>query len=502
MRAVLEEALLAASAAQEELRAAVEAASGMDERLVALDRELHELAVQRVHWTGEKRLHEQNSVRTEERGRAVRTELEGVQRERAAAQSRRTELERTLEAREAESARLEQERTALDAEGKSLEAARREVLGRQEQARVAEAEARQRIEAVATRVSAIAVARNEAGGRRDALRARLERSRLEIDSVAAKLTDPLFDVEVLRERSVAAERELQARDGEADAFAKALQQVDAGLDGFGKRLDEARAEYGRCELRRKQFELERTSLLEGLAERLGLGAEDVAGAPVPEGRDVASLAAELEAVRGRIRRLGTVNLGAVTELEEIEARLSEMCGQRDDLEKSIHDLGATISKLNRLSRQRFEETFNQVNRIFQEVFPKLFDGGKGYLELTEPDNLLESGVAVFAQPPGTKLSTLTLLSGGQKAMTAIALLFALFLHKPSPFCVLDEVDAPLDFANVGRFMEIVREMARRSQFLLITHDKTTMEACDILYGVTMPEKGITKMVSVDLSQAA
>lgn len=502
IRETLDVAKARAAAAQEELREATEAASGMDGKLAELDREMHRLAVERVRWNGEKRLHEQNAVRTEERLRAVHTELEGVRRERSAAQARGAELESSLEATELEAARMETERVEFEARGKTLEADRRQALGDLEQSRVAEAEARQGIEGLATQLSALAIARDEAAGRRESLLARVERSRLEMDSVSAKLADPVLDLERLRAGVHAAEEALREVDARAVSAREAVERLDRDLDGLGTRLDAARAEFGRCELRRKQFELEKETLLEGASERLGIGAAEVLETTVEEGLTIASLAADLETVRARIRRLGTVNLGAVAELEEIESRLAELCGQRDDLERSIEDLRGTIARLNKLSRQRFQETFEEVNRIFQSTFPKLFNGGKASLALTDPENLLETGVEIFAQPPGKRLGTLDLLSGGEKAMTAIGLIFALFLHKPSPFCVLDEVDAPLDEANIGRFARIVAEMCERSQFLVITHNKRTMEICDTLYGVTMPEPGVTRMVSVDLSQAA
>jgi chromosome segregation protein len=502
IREQLEGALTSARVAQDALRAIADAAAGMDGKLVELDRELHHLAVERVRWNGEKRLHDQNAVRTEERLRAVRAELESVQREKSAARTREEESEASLRSTEEEASRLEGERAEFEATGKNLETERRQALSDLEQSRIAEAEARQRIESLASQLSALAIARDEAAGRRDALLARVERSRLEIASVGAKLTDPVLDVDKLKAACSEAEEKAREVDVEAATAREASQRLDKDLDALSGRLDEARAEYSRCELRRKQFELERSTLLEGASERLGIGADDLVATEIAEDADAATLAADLEAVRGKIRRLGTVNLGAVAELEEIEKRLAELCGQRDDLERSIEDLRGTIARLNKLSRQRFEETFEEVNRIFQTTFPKLFQGGKASLALTDPENLLETGVEIFAQPPGKRLGTLDLLSGGEKAMTAIGLIFALFLHRPSPFCVLDEVDAPLDEANIGRFARIVAEMCERSQFLVITHNKRTMEICDTLYGVTMPEPGVTRMVSVDLSQAA
>jgi chromosome segregation protein len=179
-----------------------------------------------------------------------------------------------------------------------------------------------------------------------------------------------------------------------------------------------------------------------------------------------------------------------------------LAGQKRDLESSLAQLRSAIAKIDRTSRERFAHTFDAVNEKFQAVFPRLFGGGRACLMLLDEPGGVEAGVDIVAQPPGKKLQSVTLLSGGEKALTAVALIFAIFLIKPSPFCVLDEVDAPLDEANVGRYNELVREMSAQSQFILITHNKRTMEVADTLYGVTMEEPGISKLVSVRLRDAA
>jgi chromosome segregation protein len=155
--------------------------------------------------------------------------------------------------------------------------------------------------------------------------------------------------------------------------------------------------------------------------------------------------------------------------------------------------------MNRESRRLFQETFDCVNARFQEIFPRMFRGGRAELKMTDPDDLLETGIEIVAQPPGKKLSSIELMSGGEKALTAVSLIFAIFQIKPSPFCILDEVDAPLDEANVTRYNELVRSMTDRSQFILITHVKRTMQTVDVLYGVTMPEAGVSKIVGVKIS---
>ena len=178
-----------------------------------------------------------------------------------------------------------------------------------------------------------------------------------------------------------------------------------------------------------------------------------------------------------------------------------LAGQKKDLESSIKALRDAIAKIDRTSRERFARTFEVVNDRFQRVFPRLFGGGRAGLLLTEEGPTGEPGVEIVAQPPGKKLQSVTLLSGGEKALTAVALIFAIFLIKPTPFCLLDEVDAPLDEGNVGRYNDLLREMAKQSQFILITHNKRTMEVVDTLYGVTMEEPGISKLVSVRLREA-
>jgi chromosome segregation protein len=200
----------------------------------------------------------------------------------------------------------------------------------------------------------------------------------------------------------------------------------------------------------------------------------------------------------QLGELGEVNLMAIEEYADMEQRYTFLSFQKVDLEESLHDLQQAIQKINRTTRQRFLETFNQVNEKFREVFPRLFCGGKAELKLTDEQDLLETGIDILVQPPGKRVANVMLMSGGEKALTAVALIFSIFLIKPTPFCLLDEVDAPLDDANIGRFNEMVREMSSISQFIIITHNKATMGVADTLYGVTMEEPGASKIVSVRL----
>jgi chromosome segregation protein len=189
-------------------------------------------------------------------------------------------------------------------------------------------------------------------------------------------------------------------------------------------------------------------------------------------------------------------MAALGEYQENEQRHAFLTRQRQDIETSIADTAKTIQEINRRSRAKFGETFEAINRNFKKVFQKLFGGGDCGMQLLDEDDILECGVDIFAQPPGKRLQNVMLLSGGEKALTAFALLMAIFMFRPSKFCVLDEVDAPLDDANVKRFGQLIQEMREQTQFLIVTHNKKTMEMADTLYGITMEEAGVSKIVSV------
>jgi chromosome segregation protein len=212
--------------------------------------------------------------------------------------------------------------------------------------------------------------------------------------------------------------------------------------------------------------------------------------------------ARLDELTKLIERMGSVNLDAMREHAEAEERFVFYTAQKEDLDTALSDLQRAIQQMNRESRRLFDETFAAINAKFQEIFPRMFRGGRAELRMTNPEDLLETGIDIIAQPPGKKLSNIELMSGGEKALTAVSLIFAIFQIKPSPFCILDEVDAPLDEANVARYNDTVRSMTDRSQFILITHVKRTMQLVDVLYGVTMPEAGVSKIVSVKMNEAA
>jgi chromosome segregation protein len=216
----------------------------------------------------------------------------------------------------------------------------------------------------------------------------------------------------------------------------------------------------------------------------------------PEAVNWEAVEAEIQELRTKIERLGAVNLEAIKEQEELESRAEFLLAQQRDLEEARRKLDSLIQRINAESVARFNATFGQVRENFQTLFRKLFGGGKADAVLLDPEDVLESGIEIIARPPGKEPCSISLLSGGEKTLTAVALLLAVFRSKPSPFCILDEVDAALDEANNERFNAVVRDFVADSQFIIITHSKRTMSAADILYGVTMQEPGVSKKIGV------
>jgi len=295
-------------------------------------------------------------------------------------------------------------------------------------------------------------------------------------------------------------------------------EVQDGLLGEQERIDGLRAELAALDegtqARRQEREAARGGIEELRVRRAGLehDAEHLAqqhqqefhepppaDAPVEVG-DLAELEQQLAACRDALEKIGPVNVLAADEYTEQEERHKFLTTQRADVAQSVDSLRKTIKEINQTSSERFRETFAVVNQSFSETFVRLFRGGEAEMRLLDEDDLLESGIEIVARPPGKKLQNIMLLSGGEKALTAIALLFALFRTKPSPFCILDEVDAPLDDVNTLRFVDLLRELAGDTQFMVITHNKLTMEVASTLYGVTMEERGCSKLVAVALEE--
>jgi chromosome segregation protein len=283
----------------------------------------------------------------------------------------------------------------------------------------------------------------------------------------------------------------------------ALQTREGDLRGLRAEVAETAEALQKHSMALQKLEIERTHLLDGVREKFrGLELERVVGDYHKRPPVDASHRSRITELAELLDRMGPVNVDAVREHAEASERFTYYSGQQKDLLQALADLEKAIAQMNKESKKLFRTTFEGVNARFKMLFPKMFRGGAAELRLTNPDDMLETGIEILAQPPGKKLGNIELMSGGEKALTAVSLIFAIFQFKPSPFCILDEVDAPLDEANVARYNEAIRSMTSHSQFILITHIKRTMQSVDVLYGVTMQEPGVSKLVSVRVNDSA
>jgi chromosome segregation protein len=321
-----------------------------------------------------------------------------------------------------------------------------------------------------------------------------------LNQYAVQLEEVKSDFNKLIDEVKSAERDLNEVRNSFEVKSAQVRELEVQTSNLQQQSNKSGHEIGEAQVRLSQVTMNEKYLVDQVLERYMMNLHEIA--PNFENRegDLQLAASELEELRDKIKKIGEVNLTAIQEYEELTNRYEFLTKQQQDLLGAMDSLRKVIDRINRICNRRFRETFEAVNERFKKVFPVLFGGGEAQLILVEsPDAQGEPGVEIMARPPGKKLQSVTLLSGGEKALTAVSLIFAIFLFKPSPFCLLDEVDAPLDDANVYRFNDLVKEMAKRSQIILVTHNKHTMEINNTLYGVTMEDPGVSKMVAVQLN---
>ncbi len=333
--------------------------------------------------------------------------------------------------------------------------------------------------------------------------ARLQERREQLIVNLSENRDPVEEYKLELEACLAKRLSVEASLTEArralETVEHELRNSEQARNRAEQEVQAVRAHLEQERLAAQMFEVQRAGIVEQLQDDdLNL---DVILAEMPEGTEVKPLEEELESLAGKISRLGPINLAAIDEYKTESERKNYLDAQNADLMEALETLENAIKRIDRETRTRFKETFDQVNKSLQELFPKVFGGGHAYLELTGED-LLDTGITIMARPPGKRNSTIHLLSGGEKALTAIALVFSIFRLNPAPFCMLDEVDAPLDDANVGRYARMVEEMSEHVQFIYITHNKNAMEMAHQLLGVTMHEPGVSRLVTVDVDEAA
>jgi len=393
---------------------------------------------------------------------------------------------------------LEDSRLQLESERRSLSDARDAARNAARESRDAAHALTLTLETQRAQIAGLSQTLERMGGQRGQLDSRLS-------ELSAQLSDgdePVVALEEQRqvalEQRVLAEQDLTAARSALDGIDNDLRKFEQTRQQRDEQALQQREAIGQRRLEQQALVLKAETLTEAIAEA-GAVLQDVVNT-LDENAEPQTWERSVIELDNKLRRLEPVNLAAIAEHAEAAQRKDYLDAQFLDLNTALETLEEAIRKIDRETRGRFKDTFDRVNSGVQELYPRLFGGGHAYLELTGED-LLDTGVAIMARPPGKRVSNISLLSGGEKAMTAVALVFAIFRLNPAPFCLLDEVDAPLDEANVGRFTAMVSEMSEQVQFLFVSHNKATMEAAQQLSGVTMREPGVSRLVSVDLAEA-
>ena len=486
---------------------------------LTLGREIHECGSRLDHLEEEKREAEKQAMTSghllqqmDSEMARVRERIEVIGRELQRLATDRQEQRMLIEARQAELATIEGSRIRLEAQlaagldQLSALRCRRDQAAEtisQRGTRVATLEERHR--SATALLQRVETAVSEMSQRASVLQSQMESGTEEIarrKEENAQLAEQLVQYEAERNASEARDGLLQC---ESEQVRARLAEIEELLRNTRQQLDAARDRRGELFAQAAKLESDLQHMADTCLNELGIERHALMGDTtiVPlAGEELAAEDLNYREMRGRLDAMGPVNMMALEEYKETAERHHFLETQRKDLLDAIENTTATIKEIDQVSRQKFEEAFHKINENFQGTFRKLFGGGHALMRLTDLENSAESGIDVVASPPGKKLQNVLLLSGGEKALTALALLVGIFQYTPSPFCILDEVDAPLDEANIGRFTELVREMSLQTQFILITHSKKTMSIAPVLYGVTMQEPGISKLVSVRFGATA
>jgi chromosome segregation protein len=427
----------------------------------------------------------------------LRTGVEAAQRRAEAAQSKRGEVSNARAQAELDIAQgMEQQfvlRQTAQARQEELSTRRAEMAGLAE-----------RLAAAETIAARIAHELQELVARRQALVLQHDSLIAEQGQLATQISEHQKQVASLREEKLRLEARGSELEKEFEDTRIRATQMDDTLRHGRQKLGDFREQRSKLEIDRARNDSEREHLRQSCVEELNAQPEDlIAEFPaLLTGAELRTSDAQYHELKSRIESMGPINMMALEEYNECEQRFEFLGRERTDLLQSITDTQQAIAELDEVCKLKFEEVFNFINTNFATAFHTLFGGGTGEMRLSEPDSSGEPGIDVVAQPPGKRLQNVLLLSGGEKAMTALALLIAIFRYQPSPFCILDEVDAPLDEANVGRFTKLVNEMSAGTQFIVVTHNRRTMEMASVLYGVTMQEPGVSKLVSVRWDEPA
>lgn len=508
--------------------------------LLKRNREIKELTEKKAEWSGKLALAQAALKKAEEQLANVVNDFEGAQKRKLEQEIKVTELKKDLEraSQEYENARMALERSERDYRklSEQIESYETQLITLREQALelkerkealVAEVQENENqlsnnrrgiddLQALVTDLQVASATKNQewqstqrqldlVNRQVQDLTLQLSRMSEETEMYSEKMSESTLQMEEKKldfERALAsmeeAKKTLAARKNEFEVQMNKLREMEATRNELQSMKNNRLSSMSDAQLKLDQAKLKEEYLLAQVREKYMRELSDVAEEIAKTERDSVTVEIELTELKDKLSKIGEVNLSAITEFEESSKRYEFLNQQHTDLTEAQDQLRKVIDRINRICSKRFKETFDQVNERFTKVFPVLFGGGEAKLEIHENVEKNEMGIEIIARPPGKKMQNVSLMSGGEKALTAVALVFSIFLVKPSPYCLLDEVDAPLDDANVFRFNDLVREMAKRSQIIVVTHNKHTMDVAKKLYGVTMQEKGVSTMVSVNL----
>lgn len=517
------------------------AAQGSEAGIVRRKREIKELSMKREEWAGKLSLAQLSLDKLEKQYEQVQEEFEAAKKRSVEKEIALAELKKDLERaetelRNAETAlnrqtqdmdreqalwtKIDEERSDLDGRLQEMKEKKFELESSMSGLDQKVLDLRAETEGLQKRVTDLQVKFASSKQEREGLDQRLQlltRSLAEVETQLSQMTEEsLRSQETLSTHQILIEQhkvelegsmqkteqmknELSLRKNQFEEHQAHVRELDEELYRLRQVQHQSQSRLQEIQLKLEQIKMKEQYLLDQLNERYMIDLRSHAENYRDRECDIAALEPEVTDLKNKLSKIGDVNLAAITEYDELIGRYEFMNKQLTDLEEAKEQLKRVIDRINRICSRRFKDTFEQVNERFTKVFPVLFGGGEARLILVEDQENGEMGIDIVSRPPGKKAQNVSLLSGGEKALTAVSLIFAIFLVKPSPFCLLDEVDAPLDDANVFRFNDLVKEMAKRSQIIIVTHNKHTMKVNNVLYGVTQEEKGVSKMVSVSLA---
>jgi chromosome segregation protein len=463
--------------------------AGVNDRTIAVEKELsaHRIELQNVH---------QEKERVQRKKAFIKLEIEQAQQEKENLQGKTRDIENSISGTAARRSELEamlsSEQEAVGNKKTHYERYRSELTD----IKLEMTSYREKIDSLSKEIQSVTGSIHEAGHKITELRKELDQTTA---SVREKQSASGHLDEQLKKRIIEIDSRRASISGKKEAIggmSSVLAEKEKRIRAIREQIDEVSARISAHEVAKTEYRLKMENIFNNILRMYGVNIDLFeAGEPSPEELE------KIPSLREKIQSIGPVNLGTIEEYEELKTRYEFLTAQQADLVKSIEELEEAIKKINFTTRKRLKDAFVELNAKFGSVFTQLFGGGKAELILTDEQNILESGIDIVAQPPGKKLQNISLLSGGEKALTAIALVFAGFLIKPAPICLLDEADAPLDDSNTDRYASLIKDLANNTQFIVITHNRMTMESADYIYGITMEEPGASKVISMQLTEA-